>query len=163
MSSHTNVLKSTGESAVGTLNAARIRFATAIQVVSVGPVERGCWVHDALSGRPNARLTIATDLRQLWSISTQQSIQVAILHDTLSLLDFEAASRLIRRRFPSAKILVVSREESFLEDALYDDRVAPTVAPTVLLRAIERVAYGSVQTPGPSKPSSCLAGNASQA
>jgi hypothetical protein len=115
MSSHTNVLKSTGESAVGTLNAARIRFATAIQVVSVGPVERGCWVHDALSGRPNARLTIATDLRQLWSISTQYSIQVAILHDTLSLLDFEAASRLIRRRFPSAKILVVSREESFLE------------------------------------------------
>lgn len=141
MSNHIFVSQGTPENAIGTLNTTHIQIAPAIRVVSVGPLDRGSWVHDALSGESNMRLTIATDVRQLWSMPNQESIQIAILHDTLSLLEFEAACRLIRRRWPHSKILVVSREESLLEDALYDDRVVPAAAPAILLGAIERAAH----------------------
>jgi len=65
-----------------------------------------------------------------------------ILHNTLSSFELEDASRFIRRRWPHARILVLHSGEGFLEDALYDERVALTVAPGVLLAAIERLAGG---------------------
>jgi hypothetical protein len=117
-------------------------MAATIHVLSVGPVDRGSMVHDALLDGSNFRLTIAADYRELWGMPTQESIQVAILHSTLSTFELEAACRLIRRRWPYARILVVSRGESFLENALYDDRVAPTVALEVLLTTIEQLTCG---------------------
>jgi hypothetical protein len=102
----------------------------------------GCMVHDALLDGPNCRLSIAPDYRELWAIPKQESIQVVILHNTLSPFELEDASRFIRRRWAQARILVVRRGEGFLDDALYDDRLAPTVVPEVLLTAIERLAGG---------------------
>jgi hypothetical protein len=99
-------------------------------------------VHDALLDGPNSRLSIAPDYRMLWVIPKQESIQVVILHNTLSLFELDDASRFIRRRWPHARILVLRRGEGFLDDALYDDRLAPTVVPEVLLTAIERLAGG---------------------
>jgi hypothetical protein len=114
----------------------------AIHVLSVGSVDEGSVVHDTLLDGSNFRLTIATDYRKLWGMPTQESIHVAILHNTLSSFELEAACQLIRRRWPRARILVVSSGESILEDALYDDRVAPTAAPAVLLTTIERLTGG---------------------
>jgi hypothetical protein len=99
-------------------------------------------VHDTLLDGASFHLTIAIDYRELWGMPTQESIHVAILHNTLSSFELEAAGRLIRRRWPLARILVVSSGESFLEDALYDDRVAPTAAPEVLLTTIEQLLGG---------------------
>ena len=125
----------------GTLGRTYIRMAKAIHVVSVGPVDCGSMVHEALLDRTSFRLSIATDYRKLWEVPAQEIIHVAVLHDTLSSLELEAACQLIRQRWPHAKILLVSRGESFLDDGLYDDR-APTAARDVLLSTIERLTGG---------------------
>jgi hypothetical protein len=130
------------ENAIGTVDRRHIQIVMVIHVLSVGPVDRGSIVHDALLHRSNFHLTIATDYRELWRTTTQESIQIAILHNTLSAFETEAACRLIRRRWLRARILVVSVVESNLEDALYDDRVAPSVSPEVLFTTIERLAGG---------------------
>lgn len=108
-------------------------------VLSVGPMDRGSLVHDALLEVPDFRLSIATDYRELWVIPKQESIHVVILHSTFSSFELEDASRFIRQRWPQAKILIVRCGEGFLDDALYDDRVAPPVSPKVLLSAMERL------------------------
>jgi len=118
------------------------RMAKAFHVLSVGPVERGCVIYDALLSGPNFRLTIATDYREVWKIADLESLQVVILHSTLSPLELEDTSRFIRRKWPHARILVIRAGEEFLDDPLYDDHLAPAVAPEVLLTAIERLAGG---------------------
>jgi hypothetical protein len=138
MNSLSEVALGANENAIGTLEHGHFRMPAAINVLSVGPVDRGSMVHDALLDGASFRLTIATDYKGLWGMPTQESIQVAVLHNTLSSFELEAACRLIRRRWPHTRILVVSREESFLEDALYDDRMTPTVASEHLLTTIER-------------------------
>jgi hypothetical protein len=126
---------------VGTPGQRHFRMSKTIHVLSVGPVDRGSMVHDALRDGASFRLTIATDYRKLWGITAHESIHVAVLHDTLSSFELEAACRLIRQRWPRAKILLVSRQESSLDDGLYDDR-APTAAPDLLIPTIERLAGG---------------------
>ena len=128
------------ESAIRTepLDRAHIRMSKTIHVISVGPVDCGSMVHDALLGGTSFHLSIATDYRKLWEMSAQESIHMAVLHDTLSSFELEAVCRLIRQRWPYAKILLVARGESLLDDGLYDDR-APTAAPDVLLTTIERL------------------------
>jgi hypothetical protein len=130
------------DNAIRTLDREHPGVAKTIHVLSVGSVDRGSVVHDTLLDEASFRLTIATDYQKLWGMPTQESIHVAILHNTLSSFDLEAAGRLIRRRWPHARILVVSSGESFLEDALYDDRVEPTAAQEVLLTTIERLTGG---------------------
>jgi hypothetical protein len=124
-----------------TLNQTYIQMAKTIHVVSVGPVECGSMVHDALLDRSSFRLSIETDYRRLWEVPAQNMIHVAVLHDTLSSFELESACRLIRQRWPFAKILLVASGESFLDDGLYDDR-APTAARDVLLSTIERLTGG---------------------
>lgn len=125
--------------AIRSMNWRQNQIAAAIHVLSVGPVDRGCMVHDALLNRTNFHLSIATDYRELWRMPAQEPVQVAILHNTLSAFEAEAACRLIRRRWLGAKILVVSAVERKLEDALYDDRVTPSASFKVLLATIERL------------------------
>jgi hypothetical protein len=144
MKAHSELVECAAGNAIGALSGKHLLPAKDSRVLSVGPVDRGLWIHDALSDEPNSRLTIATDYRQLWEIPSLESVQVAILDDTLSTFELEAACRLIRRRWPPAKILVVSRRESLLEDALYDDRVVPTVTPTLIRTTIERL-MGTLQ------------------
>jgi hypothetical protein len=96
-------------------------------------------VHDVLRVGLKSSLSIAPDCRDLWVIPKQESIQVAILHHTLSLFELEDASRFIRQRWPHARILVLRKGEGFLDDGLYDERVAPDVAPAVLLMTIEQL------------------------
>lgn len=92
-------------------------------VLIVGPMESGSLVRSALLGEPNLRISIVTDCRELWTIPNQEIIHLFILNKTLSTIELEASSRLIRQRWPRAKVLVVHQGEWFLEDALYDDRV----------------------------------------
>ena len=138
-----NVAVGSNENAIRTesLDRTHIRMAKTIHVLSVGPVDFGSMVHDALLDGASFRLTIAMDYRKLWGMSAQESIHVAVLHDTLSSFELEATCRLIRQRWPHAKILLVSRRESSLDDGLYDDR-ASTAAPEVLLTTIERLTGG---------------------
>ena len=92
-------------------------------VLIVGPMDSGNEVRSTLLGEPNLTISIVDNYRELWTIPNQEIIHLVILNKTLSTIELEASSRLIRQRWPRAKILVVRHGEGFLEDALYDDRV----------------------------------------
>lgn len=110
-----------------------------IHVLSVGPMDRGSLVHDALLAVPDFRLSIVTDYRALWTFPKLEPIHVVVLHNTFSKFEIEDSCRLIRRMWPHAGILVVHRGEDSLDDALYDDRAALPASPQDLLSAIERL------------------------
>jgi hypothetical protein len=110
-----------------------------IRVLSVGSVDRGSMVHDALLEGPGFLLSIATDYSGLRAMPEPEDFQVAILHNTLDSFELDDACRLIRHQWPHARILVIRAGEDFLEDALYDDRVIPTVAREVLLMSIDQL------------------------
>jgi len=130
------------ENAIGSMIHRESQARKAIHVLSVGAIDCGCLVHDALVNGPRFRLSIATDNRELWMIPNQESIHVVVLHNTLSSYELEYASRFIRRRWPHARILVVCDGEGFLDDALYDVRVVSNVSREVLLATIELLIGG---------------------
>lgn len=109
------------------------------RVLSVGPVERGCVVQDALHGRPHTHLSITPDYRRLWMISKQERFHVAVLHNTLTGGELEEASQFIRRQWPQARILVIRFGQEFLDDALYDERVTPAASTETLQAALDRL------------------------
>jgi len=111
-----------------------------IHVLSVGPVERGCLVHDAILRQVHTRLSITPDYRRLWMLPKQESFHVAVLHNTLSQSELEETSQLIRRQWPHARILVIRYGEGFLDDALYDERLTPAAPVDTLHAAINRLA-----------------------
>jgi hypothetical protein len=136
------VAKGVEEIAIGNLDGRQFRIPKTIHVLSVGPVDFGSLVHDALLDGPNSRLSIAPDYRMLWAIPKQESIQVVILHNTLSSFELDDASRFIRRRWPHTRILVVRQGEDFLDDALYDVQVVSNVDRQVLLATIQCLIAG---------------------
>jgi hypothetical protein len=140
MSNLCEVTTFANDSAIGAIGRDLFQKTEAIRVLSIGPVEHGSLVHDALLNGPDFHLSIATDYRELWKIPAEESVHVAILHNTFSEFETEAACRLIRRRWIDARILIVSNEESNLEDALYDDRVVARVSSEILSATIERLA-----------------------
>ncbi len=142
MNSLSTVAQGVEENPIETLGRSQSRMASVIHVLSVGPMDSGSMVHDALLDEPNFHLTIATDCRKLWMIPKQESLHVVILHNTFSWFELEDASRFVRRQWPRAKILVISEEEHFPEDALYDDRIAPAAAAKFLFTTIEQLTGG---------------------
>ena len=142
-----SIAKSTNENAIGTLDREQTLVAKSIYLLSVGSVDRASIIHDALLYGPKYRLTIAIDYRQLWELPLREFIQVAVLADSLSSFELEAACRLIRRRWPHTKILLIRDGAGSLDDAFYDDCVASAVTHERFLTVIERLtkgaAYGS--------------------
>jgi DNA-binding response OmpR family regulator len=134
-----NTATTIGLNAIPGLRQTKARMTKTIHVLSVGPVNRAYMLHDALLALPTPRLSIAADYRALWVISRQETIQVAVLHDALPSFELEAACRLIRRRWPCAGILILRSRVCLLDDALFDDVVASTVAMETLLAAIRRL------------------------
>jgi hypothetical protein len=111
----------------------------ATHVLSVGPVQRGCLVHEALHSRLNTHLSITPDWKRLWVLPKQENFHVAVLHNTLSGKELEEASQFIRRQWPQARILVIRFGQEFLDDALYDERVTPAASTETLQAAIDRL------------------------
>lgn len=142
MNSLHEVVKSDDGNAVARLTHRDTQSEKVIHVLSLGPVGRGNLVHDALFELPSFRLSIVRNYPELWMIPKQESVHIVILHNTFSAPELEDASRFIRRRWPQARILLVRAGPDLLDDALYDDRVAPTVAPEVLLKTIQRLMGG---------------------
>lgn len=116
-------------------------MAKMIHLLSVGPVDRCSLICDALLKVPNSQLSMAKDYRELWMISQEENIQVVTLHDVLPSFELEAACRLIRRRWPRARILILRSRVFSLDDSLFDDVVDSTVAMETLLAAIQLLVH----------------------
>jgi hypothetical protein len=127
------------ESPIGSPDRTVLQMAKTIHVLFVGPLAHGNMVHDVLLEIPSFHLAIATDYQELWAISQQEPIDVILLHNSFSSSELEDSCRFIRQRWPHAGILLIHRGESFLEDALYDDRVVPNVAAEILRSKIQQL------------------------
>ncbi len=114
-------------------------------VLIVGPIESGNAVRSALLGESNLTISIVAKYQELWTIPNQEIIHLFILNKTLSTIELEESSRLIRQRWPRAKILVVHHGEGFLVDALYDDRVKAGDTQEALRGRIERLLVSHVE------------------
>ena len=112
-------------------------MADSLNILSVGYVALRDPVCDVLFELRNCRLSFATNYPELWAVTGH--IDVAILHPTLPASELGEAARLIRSRWPHARILVIRGDEGCLEDALYDDRLLPGPGGELLLSAIEQL------------------------
>ncbi len=95
---------------------------------------------DSQISSANFRLSFATDYRELWAMQTVHSPRLAVLYDTLHSFELEASCRLIRRRWPSTRILILRARMDTVDKSLYDARLPANVATQVLLAAIRRLA-----------------------
>ena len=110
-----------------------------IQIVSVGRTEHSGFPLQELLESPGFRLTLLSDYRELWS-SSARTVHAAILHNSLCSFELAEAARLVRSRWPGARILVVRSGELALDDPLYDHRLAPPVNARTLLSALSNLA-----------------------
>ena len=118
-------------------------MATTLHVLSIGSQDSCNAVRDALLQRHNCRLSAVTSLRDMYAIPERINCDIAILHHTLSRLETRNASEYIRRRWPGAKILVISAEIDVLDDPLYDEWAPPDQSPETLLATIEQLTGGA--------------------
>lgn len=108
-------------------------------VIFVGRSNYGRLFDGQLSNA-NFRISSAADYRELWSMPPVQSPRLAVLYNTLHSFELEASCRLIRRRWPNARILILRARMDTVDKALYDVRLPANVASQVLLAAIRRLA-----------------------
>jgi len=110
-----------------------------IRVLSIGPPDACDVVRDALLQRQRCRLSSATCFRDLCTLPTEEEFEIAILYPH-SPSEFSDAGGYIRRKWPKAKILVISRTAEELDDPLYDEWERPGLSQDALLLTIERLA-----------------------
>lgn len=102
-------------------------------------------VGDALFHEPGAKVSFAKDYRELWISSKYEPVHVVLLHNSLCSFELEEAARPVRGRWPTAKILIIRSGEVSLDDALYDDRLVPPVAPKILFAKLSRILAASTE------------------
>jgi len=116
-----------------------------LHVLSVGSANECNIVRDILLERQQCRLVAVASDREIIDIPAIAHFNVAILHSSLSLKQAQGAGARIRRRWPEAKILVVTRTPADLDDPLYDEWIS-SILPHTILPLLERLADESEQT-----------------
>ena len=89
-------------------------------------------VFDSLLSISNFQFSFVADYKELWAAPQLEILQLAILFDSLHSFELEASCRLIRRRWPKARILIFRSRTDPLDKFLYDVRLAPNATPQIL-------------------------------
>lgn len=111
----------------------------AVHVLSVGRMEHGAISRDELSESPGFDLSNASDYRELWSLSKHSNFHMVVFHNSLCSIELEEAARLVRSRWPAAKILIIRSGEISLDNALYDLRLVPRINSDNLLSVLSEL------------------------
>lgn len=111
-----------------------IAIACPARVLSVGRLNEDVLIREPRD--PRFCFSHANDYLELWSLSRGHTYDAVILHNSLGCFELEEAARLVRRRWPSAMILLIRSGEITLEDPLYDQRLRPPVDPATLLSVL---------------------------
>lgn len=114
-----------------------------IHVLSVGRIENDRLMCDELLDSPDFRITFVHDYRDLWISSKQQTVNAVVMHNTLCSFELAEAGRLVRNRWPNAKILIIRSGEVSLDRALYDQRLHPPVKQQVLVEEVRLLTESS--------------------
>ena len=112
-----------------------------IHLLSVGRIEPPTLVHNIMLDLPDFAISMTRDYRELWITSKQEPIEIALLHNTLCSFELAEAARLIRGRWPNAKIVVIRSGEMSLDRTLYNDRIHPPVTPDHLVERLSRLGH----------------------
>ena len=107
-----------------------------IHVLSVGRIEPGTLIRDTFLDARDFRVSFVPDYRELWISSKQHDVHAVVLHNSLCSFELVEAARLIRGRWPSAKILIIRSGQASLDRALYDLRLHSPVRKDVLVEQI---------------------------
>ena len=110
-----------------------------IRILSVGRAETLRLLAEALKDVPGFRIATAGNYRELWTVSPDRAADIVVLHPSLGEFELEESCRLVRQRWPHARILVVRHEAEFLADGLYDERVHPNCGFVTLRTCIVRL------------------------
>ena len=94
-----------------------------IHILSVGRVEPGSPIRDALLNVPSFRVSFVHDYRELWDAPRQLDVHAVILHNSLCSFELQEAARLVRGRWPHATIVVIRSGQLTIDRALYDRRL----------------------------------------
>ncbi len=112
-----------------------------IYLLSVGRIEPATHIRKALLDLSDVGISIVTDYRELWMMTTtRQAMQIVLLNNSLCSFELEEAARLIRIRWPKAKVLIIRSGELSLDHGLYDERLHTPVTTEVLVEQISRLA-----------------------
>lgn len=107
-----------------------------IHILSVGRIEPGTIIRDTLLHAQGFRVSFVHDYRELWISSKQHDAHAVILHNSLCSFELAEAARLVRGRWPNARIVVIRSGQLPLDRALYDRRLHSPVQQDALLQQI---------------------------
>jgi hypothetical protein len=79
----------------------------------------------------------------IFALRHTKAIALAIVSDCLGPRSLTAMTETVRRQWPLARILILGRAESVLEDHLYDEQIEHSIDPNQLLKDLERLYKGS--------------------
>lgn len=110
---------------------------SSLRIFSIGTLDPIHIAYDIFLTQHDCAISTAANYRELCAVSTGEPCDVAILQSTLFRSDLQESAFLVRRRWPSARILILRDDGQSLEDALYDHRVMPGINPETLLSVIQ--------------------------
>ncbi len=92
-----------------------------LNVVLIEPMAASLPDRQFLLSSADYRVTSVRDTRELSLLAMAESLALAVISDALGGLGLVDAARSIRKQWPTARILVLGRASTVLEDHLYDD------------------------------------------
>jgi hypothetical protein len=85
------------------------------------------------------QVTSALNTRELVLLGGEASFSIALISDTLGSVEFVAATRSVRKQWPTARILILGRAAVVLEDYLYDEALPQSCDQQELCDALDRM------------------------
>ncbi len=111
-------------------------IASPARVLSVGRMDEDVLIRLPLDEWPGFSFSHANDYLELWGLSRGHTYDAVIFHNSISRFELEEATRLVRRRWPSAGILLIRSGEITLRDPFFDQRMRPPVDPNSLMSVL---------------------------
>jgi hypothetical protein len=119
------------------------------RVLSVGRMDEDVLIREPLHESSGFRFSHANDYLELWALSRGHTYDAVIFHNSISRFELEEATHLVRRRWPSAGILLIRSGEITLRDPFYDRRLRPPVEPNTLMSVLSELTRITSEMPRP--------------
>ena len=126
-----------------------IAIACPARVLSVGRMDEDVLIRVPLEESPGFCFSHANDYLELWALSRGHTYDAVIFHNSISRFELEEATRLVRRRWPTAGILLIRSGEITLRDPFFDQRLRPPVDPNTLMSALSGLTCLTSEMPRP--------------
>jgi hypothetical protein len=108
-----------------------------LHILSIESQDTGALVRDVLVLRARCRFYVASSIWDLCVVLESEEINVGILHNTFSPQQVRVFAAYSKRRWPSAKILLMEPKKENADYTIYDERITPGVSSKTLLAAID--------------------------